>query len=460
MFSRSILSERLHNRRTLVALLLTVVVLKAILLWVVLPLAAKYGFVPGTVATARDLYFFIAQSMVGGYGYQVTPDTAETMMRGPAYVLFLAGIHLLFGENIIFSQIANLLFGLGSICIVFLLTRSLTRSITSSVVAATIVAFHPGILVMETRVNVESFFILLLCIFVFLLSQAFEGRNLRGYFFAGLALGFVTLTRSSPIVIIPLIFLFLLLRNDRSALSARDAIMKTGALAFGAVLVLSPWVVRNYSLTGTPSFSENLLGIVAFQGQYVTRTMTGDGEYQVRIHAAREVQSNIAADHGVKFRRFEKDTFWDIFPTFEDEQLYNKVLLQEVMKNYMEDPLLFVRHCSLNSIRFWFQGATPKITLFGLAVTIPLLVLAVVGGYIGIRQRMPIAPLLLVIITVYAVHIPLISHARYSVPLVPLLAVLAGIALSHARIGGRQTIESPNQVQYNTDCQRIGRKTC
>jgi hypothetical protein len=48
---------------------------------------------------------------------------------------------------------------------------------------------------------------------------------------------------------------------------------------------------------------------------------------------------------------------------------------------------------------------------------------------------------------VYAVHVPLISHARYSVPLIPMLAILAGIALSQTRLGRSPANQSADPAQ-------------
>lgn len=417
----------------LIALLVIAACLKAAMIWFVLPAAAKHGIVPGTVSTTHDLYFFVAKNLVDGNGYRVTPDTAETMMRGPGYVFFLAGLFKLFGESFMIAKIANLILGLGTMSLVFLLTKRLVGNNAVAAVSGMVVALHPAILFMETRVNVESLFIFLLTLFAFLLHRALRIGTLRGYFIAGLALGIVTLTRSSPIFIIPLLLLYLLVKGG-SPNPIKHAVIKTGVLVVGALLVLSPWMARNYSLAGMPTFSEDLIGIAAFQGLYVTKTKVGSEGYQARIHEARRAQSKFAASKGVEFTLFEEDKFWDIFPTIEDEQLYNQVLLREAIEEYKTMPSLFIRHCFDNGFRFWFQGATPKVTLLGLAVTVPLLILAGIGVYIAIQHGLLIAPLLLIIGTLYAVHVPLIAHARYSTPLVPLLAVLAGVALNAARL--------------------------
>ena len=422
-------TESGHMTIKLGVLLAVVVSLKAAIIWLVLPVAYKYGIVTGTGPTTQDLYYFVAKNVLEGNGYRVTQNTAETMMRGPGYVYFLAGLFKLFVESITFAKIANSVLGIGTVSIVFLFTKRFIGNTSVATASALLVAFHPSIMLMEARVNVESLFIFLLTLFTILMHRALVVGTLRSFFVAGLVLGIVVLTRSSPIFVVPLLFFYLLYRSSGRAL--RHAFAKTGVLLFGAMIVLSPWTVRNYFLAGTPTFSEDLIGIAAFQGLYVTKT-EGDGRgYQERIHEARRVQSEIAANHGVDFELFEENRFWDIFPSIEDEQRYNQVLLRNVFEEYKAEPTLLVKHWFYNALRFWFQGATTKISLLGLTITIPLLILGAIGGYLGVRQGMIIAPFLLIILTVYAVHVPLISHARYSAPLVPVLAVLAGVTLNN-----------------------------
>lgn len=424
----------------LTAYILCIACIKATMIWVILPAAARHGIVPGTVSTAYDLYIFLAQNVLDGHGYRVTQDSAETMMRGPGYVYFLAGLFGLFGKSLVTAQVANLVLAIGTVLLVFRLTSRLAGNDIMAAIAGTLVALHPSILFMETRANVEILFIFLLTLFVLMLHRAIQNGSITSFLVAGIVLGFTTLTRSSPFFIVPLLLFYLLLKA-KDTVRLRYAISRTAALACGALIVLSPWMVRNYSLAGTPTFSEDLIGIAAFQGLYVTKTGIGNEGYQARIREARLAQSELAASKGVEFTLFKQDKFWDIFPTIEQEQLYNQVLLKEVLDEYKKAPGLFIMHCLQNGGRFWFQGATPKVTLLGLVANVPLLLLAILGIYFAHKHGLAIAPILLVIVTLYAVHVPLIAHARYSTPLIPLLAVLAAIAITELFRGGRRISE-------------------
>jgi hypothetical protein len=204
-----------------------------------------------------------------------------------------------------------------------------------------------------------------------------------------------------------------------------------GAVAFAAtaILVVSPWVVRNYQLSGELTFSESHVGIGAYQGWYTTATMSEGKPYQIRIDESRRPQSAIAAAAGAHFR-LSRDDRWDIYPTIQDELLYSRALVVEVLKTYRAEPLMMLRHLAVNVPRFWFQGATDKLTILIVVLQMPLLLAAAAGAIRSKNLRPQLLLLLVPVVVIWGLHVPLIAHARYSVPLVPLLAVFAGLLVA------------------------------
>ena len=68
-------------------------------------------------------------------------------------------------------------------------------------------------------------------------------------------------------------------------------------------------------------------------------------------------------------------------------------------------------------------------------VQLPYLILAAIGTVVCVKTKrfLAIGPLVLFIVYVVAVYVPILAQARYSVPLVPFLSILASIALVVAR---------------------------
>ena len=406
--------------------LVVILFVKLAFVWAVVGPAQSAGLVPSGGAN-RDLYLDIARSVAGGSGYRVTPDTAETMVRNPGYVMVIAGLIKVFGDSLVSVRNANIAFAMGTVLIVLVLVRRFVTTASGVIVAMVIAGLYPLEMVMESRVNVESMFTFLLLALVWLLYRALQSGKLRDFALAGLALGGATLTRSTPMFMLPVFAVYLLL--PLRALSWSRRLQQAGVLALMAVVVVAPWMLRNYQLSGIATFSESHVGIGAYEGWYATTTMNEPKAYQLRIEDARQRQPEIAAAAGAKSRPVQppSDVRWDIYPTIQDELHYSDALLTEVLRQVRADPPLLFKHLAVNVVRFWFQGASGPITLLIVLIQGPLLAAAVAGAVLGFRRGQRLVPLLVPVAVTWGLHVPLIAHARYAVPLVPILAILASI---------------------------------
>jgi hypothetical protein len=97
-----------------------------------------------------------------------------------------------------------------------------------------------------------------------------------------------------------------------------------------------------------------------------------------------------------------------------------------------------VRHTLINSL------PTIVIRLIWLLQVI-LLATAALGAWHLVRagRRLDAAVLVLPLIYVTAVHLPLLCEARQSLPVKPLIIVLAAIGITSRGIAGRKTPASP-----------------
>lgn len=414
-------------------LLLLLLIIKIAMVTVAIAPSQALGIAPSG-GEDKDLYSDIARSLVAGHGYRVTADTAETMVRNPGYVLLRAGMIRLFGDDLAPARICNVLFGMGTVVLAGMLIRRFTPSIGAIVLTVLITALYPLTLLVESRIGVESMFTFLLMLGMLLLSRAMDSWRVWSFAVAGAVLGLATLTRSVAMFLIPVIAVLAIWAGSRER-KLGPAVRGAVALAATAILVVSPWAVRNYLLSGELTFSESHVGIGAYQGWYTTATMSEGKPYQVRIDDSRQPQSAIAAAAGAKFR-LSRDDRWDIYPTIQDELLYSHALVVEVWRYYQADPVMMLRHLAVNVPRFWFQGATDKLTILIVVMQLPLLLAAAAGVLRSLNRGPQLLLLLIPIVVIWGLHVPLIAHARYSVPLVPLLAVFAGLLVASWRSSG------------------------
>jgi 4-amino-4-deoxy-L-arabinose transferase-like glycosyltransferase len=428
-----------ENSLFLALAIVAAVAAKAFLLFVALPYLHDAS--PTTYQAERfpDWYDLIAMNLAEGHGYRFFPDTTETMLRTPGWVVVLAGIFSVFGYSLTATKVFNLFFSIGTAFLVFSLGKRITQSKRLGLLAAAIAFLHPAILVADSRGGVESFFTLSLAVFVFLTYRALETEAVKDYLIAGVALGVVLLIKSTPALFPPFLFLYLIgLRPDLARV--RHAAIRTGALVLAAGVVLSPWTIRNYVLSGEFVPTMSVGGMAAYSGFYIaTHRYTGREQYVLDVEAAAEVGS-IAQGMNLKF----KPGYYPQFYTVGDEVKFYRHLGDIVKGQYAEQPSLLLHVMADNARGFWVQGRTAKATALNMALVLPFLALTIWGAIAAWRRSLMVGPIVLFIATFFAAHLAILGQARYHVPLIPLLALLASITLRPmiGDVPGRAALES------------------
>ncbi len=376
-----------------------------------------------------DGYDLIAANLADGHGYRFYPDTAPTMMREPGYPVLLAGIYTVFGQSFFVVKCANLLFAI--------LTCILIRSLTSLVVhpprsmaafsgdlAASLFAMHPGILIAESRGGVEVLFALLLTLFVFLLVKAYTSGSLLQFGAAGTILGLTVLVRSTPLLV-PFFLLPFWPRFQRQGRSPVQVLLQVSALVLPTLLALLPWTIRNYRLTHQVVPTASVLGVSAQAGQYINAELWSGRQVWLLDREASRMRDRIAEQLGYRFED-GANGYYQTFYDPQNELKFSHYLFQEVKARYRQDPLLFLRCILQNAFNFWFGGRTWFATIANVFVQLPYLILAWIGAW-SLKRRghlLNSVPMLVLIGAVYLVHLPILAQARYSIPFVPLIAIL------------------------------------
>jgi len=101
--------------------------------------------------------------------------------------------------------------------------------------------------------------------------------------------------------------------------------------------------------------------------------------------------------------------------------------MRGVVSVYRESPALCLKCMAQNLFNFWCAGRTPQSTIMNFAVQLPYLLLAALGGFLGVKggKGAIIGPMVLIVCYFMAVHDPILAQARYSVPLLPFISILA-----------------------------------
>jgi len=194
-------------------------------------------------------------------------------------------------------------------------------------------------------------------------------------------------------------------------------------MGLAAFIVLAPWGLRNYFLTGEFLLSSTVKGTTAYQGLYVNKHFGSGKDRDPLLIEAAIAQDAMADELGLKHRY----DFFNLFYSAKDEVRFDRYVFQRVVDEYKASPSLLLKSCVLNFGGFWFVGKSASATYLNLVLTVPLLFMVGWGIWSGYRRRFDITPLILVICAFIAPHLPILGVARYHIPLIPFLAILATI---------------------------------
>lgn len=219
------------------------------------PRLPNYEFYPYSDAATHDLG---SQNLLIGNGF---PDVLEK----PLYSLFLAILHLFVGQDyqdVVNAQIVVLaLFPV----VLFLLGSKFHQRISGGMLAFAIIFREANAIALSGDIRVSHSKLLMtdlpaalgiaalsLLLLRWLQSEKEDYRWLIG---VGGALGLLTLLRSQTIVFLPGLLILAFLRGGPIL---RQRFVQAGIVFFGLILAISPWLFRNYLVTGQLGYSQPL----------------------------------------------------------------------------------------------------------------------------------------------------------------------------------------------------------
>ena len=374
-------------------------------------------------------------------------DGELSMMREPAYPVFLAVNYYLFGVNPTIIRVEQVVL----YYLIILMAYFLASKIFNIFIArftALILSVYPVYIISTNLLYSEilaTFFAMVLVLFFYLAQKT---DKISFYAAAGLTLGLLILTKCAFIIFAPLCLLLILINRGITKNALKIALIFSACL----ILVTVPWVARNYSYFGEPSFASRggvLLYQRAIRVDYdrsqVTKYLITSfgGEYFVRRFV--DVEYDYERDgKGVYAGREERDRIYRMLGT----ENYDKVdgaMRKDAIKIVKEHPVSYflwglVELNNLNSPMIYYdrhfgifhddiygheilKSSTIILLRFGWYLFLALVVL---GGYNIIKTKYRQAYiLLLAVIAANSVSFFLDGVPRFLMPVFPIYIVLA-----------------------------------
>lgn len=395
-------------------------------LWAILLLALilRVGFAlvfPSFTADAGE-YETLAKNLLAGHGFSEAPvpPFTPTVIREVFYPVLIAGVYALTGESRLAIYFVQALISTATIYLMYRIAVWFFDE-RIGLLAALLAALYLPLIVYVADLLTETTYIFLIVLgtYCFIRSQNRVGKWLIA---AGVAFGVGALTRSDA-----LFYPIALSVYAIAFTHSRYAAVKAGSAVILVVLVvIAPWMFRNYSLTGRPFLRDSAMVFAALS--IGTGRRFSDPGYSTAFRYPGGMPPEVRRAH---------------------EQLVVDTYLADVTNN----PAGYLRTRATQLARMWTYGSSglpvAKGDLgdlpaqgdwgqFGLRLGLflvfgPLvLIFALAGAVIGVRRNAASSILVVYPIYITLICLPLYADYRYSLSgqilLVPFEA-LAVVAL-------------------------------
>jgi hypothetical protein len=205
-----------------------------------------------------EWYEAVAGTLAGGKGF-VDPskffqhgEAVPTAFRPPLYPFFLSQIAKALGGSRTTYQLAGCVIGTATVGLVGQLGKRVGGAAVG-LTAAALAAVSPALLGIDASVMAETAYVPLVALTLLALYRAVERPTARRWVLAGALGGAATLARGDGALIV--VFVVLPVAYLRSGRRARARRLAVGAGLLGALIVVTPWIVRNQVEMGRPTLA-------------------------------------------------------------------------------------------------------------------------------------------------------------------------------------------------------------
>lgn len=178
--------------------------------------------------------------------------------QDPLYIYIVAIVYKLFGEDVRFVFVLQMIIGVFSVVLIYLISRKYFGN-TAALVSGFLTVFCGPLMFYELVLVRESFIVFAGLFLVFMMDKAFENASAKNFFILGIIIAFCILLKST-------FSLFLLLTIGISFFVFRRELKLflryTPMLLAGALIIYTPLLIRN-SIVGVPLFTQNAIGSIS-----------------------------------------------------------------------------------------------------------------------------------------------------------------------------------------------------
>lgn len=335
------------------------------------------------------------------------PDR-PTVFITPAFPAFIAVLMKLVGEGYVLEQtirIIQTLIMTFSLYLLYVIGKRIWNE-RVALWAVGISAFYLPLWLVSNFILTEALFVLALMILVYCALRAKEQPTVLWAVAFGLAWVFATYIRPT-IALWPGIFLLLLLIWKQ--IPWRKVVMCGTVAAVIFVALLAPWWIRNYEVS---------------DGQFIPLTKSGGNPLLLGTfpYGTPPIE--------------EQRTWHKTNNLWENDEFDKKWAIERIKTGFTEAPLLYLSWYTVGKFSFFWGDVYYWKPIANIPLLVPIVMhyILLVFGAIGIwLSRTNRGAILLMTIFAYfsLLYMIYLAHSRYSVVLMPLLALFAAVGITH-----------------------------
>ncbi len=368
-----------------------------------------------------DQWDQISQNILDGNGFSwVKGGDFPTICRGPIYPLFLVILKVAGNDNLLIMRILYLI--LDSILVLLIMkfcfdaTRSKTAAWFSGVFYA--IFLIPAWHVAKFSPDVFFSFVLLMTAFLFLKfvrSGSGEDSSLPLAVASGLAFGVAILAKKT-VLFLPPIWIFIGLYAKRFK---KSAIIAYCAWILAAVAALSPWLHRNYKLTGSVTTIQTATWMGYWLGEFIDAN-----PYSHDLVKFQEWASATVGD-------WDKNNYYPSYHLSPEEDLYRENKLRVLAIEHLKANVWHqAAKTGRNLFRFWYLTDTGRMTRYTKPLSALIFILMVLGaGTLIAKRKMSYEAVLALGTIIYfnLLYSPILALLRYMIPVLPFISLFVGV---------------------------------
>lgn len=351
----------------------------------------------------------------------------QVFYQAPLYPYFLGSIYSTLGDAVWQVRLVQCLMGAAS-CAILAAATARWAGRRAGWIAGLMMAAYPPAIFFDALLQKPVLDLLLIAILLWWMARLHERRQALRLVAAGATIGLLTLVRENALVLLPVVGLWVTLRQFRPP---RLDLRRGALLLAGGALVLGPVAIRNFAIGGEFQLTTSQFGANFYMGNneysdglHVPMLPFRDNvqfEQQDAIDIAAQALGHAPSPAEVsrywsgrasEFIR-EQPLDWLALTARKFALFWNRVEVLDTEDQYT--------YAEWSSVLRWIQP------LWNLGLLAPLALLAL---WVEDRRRRDWWPLYLWLAAYTAATLLFFIFARYRVQVVPLLVLLAAAALA------------------------------